>query len=262
MATFTGTSNADTANATTGTLIGFTGGSLAELQDGIGDIFNGLGGNDTIIAGSGNDVINGGVGVDSLVGGDGDDAFVWDSSVHLGGDSVDGDAGFDRLELLGSAQIYDFSFLGISEVEALLFNTSGAGLRVDAQFTASQFGGAGIANTLAITGDGNQNIIFITDATSFTAGAFTFTNWGPDDLIAIAGSFLAPTNDTITGSSQADFIYGSGGADALNGGDGDDIFSFTMGDVVTGESIDGDAGADALQVQDFGTVNFRLATIS
>ena len=57
MATFTGTNNPDTANATTGTLIGFTGGTVAELQDAIGDTFNGLGGIDTIIAGSGDDTV-------------------------------------------------------------------------------------------------------------------------------------------------------------------------------------------------------------
>jgi Ca2+-binding RTX toxin-like protein len=177
------------------------------------------------------------------------------------GDSIDGDAGFDRLELLGSDQFYDFSFIGISEVEGLLFNTSGTGLKVEAQFIASQFGGAGIANTLSVVGDAfpNQISVFMLAGGSFSAADWTFANWGADDLIGIGGSL---SGDTITGSSQADFIYGSSGADVLSGGGGDDVFGFTQGDVIAGESIDGDAGADALGVQDFGTVDFRVATIS
>ena len=43
MATFTGTAGADVADASTGTLTGFTGGTQAALQDGIGDTFIGLG---------------------------------------------------------------------------------------------------------------------------------------------------------------------------------------------------------------------------
>lgn len=73
MATFVGTSNADTANAQTGTLEGFTGGSLSELQDGAGDTFYGLAGADNIIAGTGNDTISGGGGNDTLNAGDGND---------------------------------------------------------------------------------------------------------------------------------------------------------------------------------------------
>ena len=40
MATFTGTDGKDIADATNGMLTGFTGGTLAELQDAIGDTIN------------------------------------------------------------------------------------------------------------------------------------------------------------------------------------------------------------------------------
>ena len=56
--TFAGTAGDDTANASTGTLSGFTGGSVAELQDDTGDMLDPLAGTDTIVAGSGDDVIN------------------------------------------------------------------------------------------------------------------------------------------------------------------------------------------------------------
>jgi len=62
MATFTGTNGNDSVNASSGSLVGFTGGTVAELQDAIGDTFNGLDGNDTISAGLGNDIITGGGG--------------------------------------------------------------------------------------------------------------------------------------------------------------------------------------------------------
>ena len=58
MATFTGGSGNDVANATTGTLTGFSGGTVAQLQDSSGDTFNGGNGADTIVAGSGDDTIN------------------------------------------------------------------------------------------------------------------------------------------------------------------------------------------------------------
>jgi hypothetical protein len=51
---FTGTAGDDTANATTGTLIGFTGGNVSVLVIAPANIINGLAGNDTIVAGLGN----------------------------------------------------------------------------------------------------------------------------------------------------------------------------------------------------------------
>jgi hypothetical protein len=46
-------------------------------------------------------------------------------------------------------------------------------------------------------------------------------------------------NDTITGGA---------GADTLTGGDGDDVFLFNDGDVVTGETIAGGNGVNAIRV--------------
>ena len=57
MANFNGTTGNDTLNATAGTIVGFTGGSLAQLQDGIGDLIQGDLNFDFVIAGSGNDTI-------------------------------------------------------------------------------------------------------------------------------------------------------------------------------------------------------------
>ena len=77
MAVFTGTAGADVANALSGALTGFTGGTIAELQDFTGDSFLGAAGADSVVAGNGNDTINGGAGANTLTGGAGDDVFVY-----------------------------------------------------------------------------------------------------------------------------------------------------------------------------------------
>jgi Ca2+-binding RTX toxin-like protein len=66
LATFAGTAGDDEAKANAGVIVGFTGGTLAELQDGVGDTFNAGAGNDTIVAGNGNDTLNGNAGEDTL----------------------------------------------------------------------------------------------------------------------------------------------------------------------------------------------------
>jgi Ca2+-binding RTX toxin-like protein len=71
MTTFIGTGGNDTANAVTGELDEFTGGSDAELQDLVNDFFAGGGGEDFVFAGDGGDRIEGGEGRDELNGGAG-----------------------------------------------------------------------------------------------------------------------------------------------------------------------------------------------
>ncbi|WP_246395257.1 cadherin-like domain-containing protein [Afipia massiliensis] len=56
-ATFTGTSGNDVANASVGTLTGFTGGSVGQLRDIAGDVFLPGDGVDTVIGGRGDDMI-------------------------------------------------------------------------------------------------------------------------------------------------------------------------------------------------------------
>src|SRR5690349_2064300 len=104
MAIFTGTTGNDVANATNGTLAGFTGGLLAELQDAVGDTFEGLAGNDTVVAGAGEDTINGGDGADILSGGAGDDTI----NGGAGFDTFLGDPGNDTLAGTGDDAV-DYS---------------------------------------------------------------------------------------------------------------------------------------------------------
>ena len=91
MATFTGTDQADTADAGAGILIGFTGGTMEELTDDAGDVFIGLAGNDLVHAGRGDDLLRGGLGADLLDGGLGSDTV--DYSDNFGSVFVNLDIG-------------------------------------------------------------------------------------------------------------------------------------------------------------------------
>ena len=75
MTIFTGTENVDTANASSGLVSGFTGGTGAELQDNQDDTFFCLGGHDIVVAGGSNDILAGGAGNDQLNGGGGKDTM-------------------------------------------------------------------------------------------------------------------------------------------------------------------------------------------
>ena len=86
MTIFIGNALNNTANAPAGTLIGFAGGNLAQLQDAFGDTIVGFGGSDSIVAGNGNDVILGGDGNDFIDG-------------RCGFDVMDGGNGIDTMDV-------------------------------------------------------------------------------------------------------------------------------------------------------------------
>ncbi len=70
------------------------------------DALNGLAGNDLIFAGKGDDTITGGAGDDELYGADDDDLFVEEAAAN-GSDLVDGDAGYDIVDLsLRTSSLY------------------------------------------------------------------------------------------------------------------------------------------------------------
>src|SRR3954471_9556439 len=133
MTTFTGTSGNDVANATSGTLTGFTGGTIAQLQDGTGDVINGLGGADTVVAGAGADTITGGTGADSLIGGLGADTFVIVAGGLAAGETINGTAETAtddtlRFDLAGTYHIQ--SFTTISNVDVISFGVDAAGFNI------------------------------------------------------------------------------------------------------------------------------------
>ena len=128
MATFNGTTGNDTANATTGTLAGFSGGTVAQLQDSSGDTFTGGNGADTIVAGSGNDTIN-------IANGQ----FVAGESINGGADTASGTR--DQI-VLTNATTVDFSLGTVSGIETL----TGSGSNDTVTMTAAQWAGFSTIN--------------------------------------------------------------------------------------------------------------------
>jgi Ca2+-binding RTX toxin-like protein len=136
-------------------------------------------------------------------------------------------------------------------------------------FNQSQFGGAGISNSLIVSSglfDGDDPVIEV----RLTPGGSGFSTTGWDVApggIVVVRLIGGATSEVMTGSSDADHEFiGGGGADALIGGDGEDHFIYAAtGDVEPGESIDGGGddwgyGYDTISVR--ATNDFRGAEIT
>jgi Ca2+-binding RTX toxin-like protein len=203
---------------------------------------NGTNSVDTLTGSNKNDTIIGGDGADAMHGGDGDDVFLYTGFNQAAGvETLDGGDGFD---IIRSASAQDFSpSATLTSIEGLEFAGGGVGVLA---FRANQFGGGGISNIVAVTGNVsfNQVQVNLSAPATFSAAGWTFSNWtdGTDEVFLIGSSGL----DTITGSSRQDLIRGSGGADVLSGGDGDDRFIYGAGEAFAGQQVSGGAGIDTL----------------
>jgi Ca2+-binding RTX toxin-like protein len=216
MAVFVGSAGNDRAIAGAGILTGFTGGTLAELQDSIGDTFLCSDGDDFVSAGSGNDSILGSFGADTLLGGLGNDTINGGDPDFLdeSTDSIDGGAGDDLIS-------------GGEGGDIILGGTGN-----DTIFGSDPvFGEFGFANADFIDG-GNGNDLISGDE-------------GSDTLLGGVG------NDTLFGSSF-DFSESDTDADSINGGGGNDLIGGNEGnDTLLGgtdnDTLDGGSGVDALR---------------
>jgi Ca2+-binding RTX toxin-like protein len=216
MAAFTGTGGADTADAAAGLLTGFTGGTLALLQDLIGDSFNGLAGDDYISAGAGDDTIVGGAGIDSLFGNGGSDLFQLANGDFTAGEMIDGGSGDDTISLTNTTTV-NFSTGTLAAIESLI----GSGGNDSITMSAAQFAGfstidAGSGTdtvTALFTGvidlTGSWPVLTGIERLAFTGSA------GNDTLVLTTAQFDAATvidfgagNDTLVVlSSLANFVW-------------------------------------------------------
>ncbi|BCH27589.1 DUF4082 domain-containing protein [Mesorhizobium sp. L-8-3] len=197
MATFNGTNGNDVANANTGTLTGFSGGTVAQLQDASGDTFNGGNGADTIVAGSGNDTINLGSG-----------QFVAGEIIDGGGNSATGTR--DQIVLTTGGSV-DFSIGSVSGIETL----TGSILGDTVTMTASQWAGFSTINlgllsdTVNVVASGNISALATPTISNVETGNLTGT--AGTDTVTLSGAQL---NAIIIGSGSINL--GAGTGDTIN----------------------------------------------
>jgi hypothetical protein len=155
-------------------------------------------------------------------------------------------------------------------IDAITFNTPDPS--ATATFSSTQFAqnGGAIADNVVITGDSNQNLVFVFMSApgTFSAAGWQFANWSGGDLDFAA---IGGTNgvDTITAAASPGtnfFVRGGLGADILYAGSDGTTFSYDAGDIVAGEQIYGGSGQDAIRPESNGgggtDYDFRLVNMT
>ncbi|HYD74256.1 MAG TPA: calcium-binding protein, partial [Candidatus Binatia bacterium] len=216
---------------------GATGGNDTFTGDASAEVADGLGGDDTLNGGDGADTLRGGAGSDSVFGGGGDDTMLLDEGEADSGETYDGGAGMDTLQVAGSVGLIGATV----SFERLTFVAGAFGVN------AAAFSSAGLpSTTLLVTGSGLVDIVQINISpaeTDISLAGWTFASW--TDVTDHVNVFGTALGNHITGSSGSDWLLGDDGADVLLGGGGSDQLSpsFDAADGDTDE-MHGQAGND------------------
>jgi VCBS repeat-containing protein len=249
MVNFTGTSGNNVANAATGSLSGFTGGSSAQLMDGVGDLFRAYTGRDSILAGSGNDTIYGGAGADTLLGGEGNDLFVVSPTDIAAGEVINGSTGLDTIFATG---VIDFTACDIDHVGTLRTGNAGASLTT----LNSQTGGSGFTSFRGGTGIDTLTILIDPDvdheniSPDLPYPAMSFIGIEKINIIDQVGR-----DNSIVGSNQAESIDAGNGDDTISGRGGNDTVKASNGD----DSVNGGDGAGDTIIFSKGIGNYSIS---
>jgi Ca2+-binding RTX toxin-like protein len=172
--------------------------------DDVGDVLDGLGGNDTVSGGLGNDVVKGGLGNDALKGGTGDDTY---PDLATGADSVADESGRDTFDFSATPQGVSVN-LGLDAGQTQTLTVNGSTVAITG--TIEVVFGTAFADSL--TGNTADNVL------SGGAGQDTVrAGLGNDVVIGGDG------NDTLDGDDGRDLLIGGLGSDVLQGLGGDDI---------------------------------------
>lgn len=205
-----GTAGDDQINGFGGSDLVRGGGGNDIIDGGSGvDFLDGDAGNDTIYGGDAGDVINGGEGNDVLYGGTGGDRF----DEGGGNDIIDGGTGDDWVR-------YDYSR---SEVTIRHSKTGGVliiapdGIDTLINVESAIFNGSSLTNLTNLA-----PYLINPNYTSSNGSVASQDYTGPVTFLEF--QFLGDaTSETVTASSQNDFLNLLGGNDAANGGLGDDV---------------------------------------
>lgn len=209
----TGTTGADT----------LTGGTEA-------DTLSGLASNDRLDGGAGDDQFEGGAGNDTLVGGAGAEAFLYAS----------GD-GSDRIEDFstdGATDVLRFTDLNPADVNLTI---SGLHLLVTIESTGSVIT---VANEWDSAGFGWYGIerIEFANGQAWTKSQITYLSNTGATLAAGPPVIGGSGDDSLNGTSVAEFGFGEAGNDTIALGEGNDVIYGGQGD----DLLDGENGHDSL----------------
>jgi Ca2+-binding RTX toxin-like protein len=181
------------------------------LNGGTGlDTLGSGGGADFINGGDDNDALSGGPGIDRLVGdrggdsmdgGSEDDTLVWNNGD--GSDTMDGQAGLDKIEVNGAAGAGDAFEIAPNGVRARFDRVNLVPFRLD----------IGTSEALDVRGQGGDD--------TFLAKSGT-----PLAVLADGGA----GNDALTGAEEPDTFLGGIGNDTITGGAGNDLLDGQDGD--------------------------------
>ncbi|MEP4196906.1 MAG: hypothetical protein ABJL99_14860 [Aliishimia sp.] len=206
------------------------------------NVLSGGAGDDTLNGGAGDDILSDGSGTDTVNGGAGNDTYrlrAGLNDLNSTGDSVDGGADIDTVEIIGA-----YNTNAVFDMTAGTYTYSG-GTNTVANFENFDASGllANRTDTYDVTG---------------TSGANTIIGGYNDDILDGGDG-----NDTIRGGDGDDILTDGRGTDTVEGGAGNDIFRLTVGNgdfTSAADSFDGGTGIDTfeLSVNHAGTQVFDM----
>ncbi len=227
------------AKATTITF-GTAGNDTIYAQYLLGDLIDGLGGNDIIFGLDGDDILLGNAGRDTLYGAGGHDKLDGGkdndklyggagNDILIGGtgdDYIDGGLDFDTVDYSGATAGIRVNLSNTSQQNTggagrdTIFNVENiTGSNFNDVLTGNAFDNFMLAGTGADTlrgGDGNDTLVSMFDSLGDTLDGGN----GNDSLMSGTG------NDTLVGGAGNDTLNGNYGQDLLTGGTGADKFQF------------------------------------
>jgi Ca2+-binding RTX toxin-like protein len=195
------------------------------------DLITGGDDNDALSGGAGDDRIVGDRGGDTMAGGAGDDTLVWNNGD--GSDTMDGEAGLDRVEVNGSLTAGDVFTLAPNGPRAKFDRTNLV------PFTLN----IGSSEALDVRGGAGNDTFTVAAGAAALIAATADGGSGSDTLTGAEG------NETFLGGSGDDTITGGGGADVADGQDGNDRLLLRDGAEDLGR---GGAGTDSAQADQTG----------
>ncbi|WP_230169785.1 calcium-binding protein, partial [Roseomonas sp. CECT 9278] len=202
--------------------------------DSIGDVADGLGGDDVLRGNDGADTLEGGIGYDQVNGGEGADSIT-DSA---DGGFFAGDGGDDTIAVtLGGVTESFFGRVQITGGEGddrIIASGTGVEYTPDPsyRFGASITGDAG--NDTIVGSDAATGLGFDGDQLNGGEGNDSILGGAGDDQINADNFFDTIGNDTVDAGDGNDYVYSYAGVDSLVGGAGIDSVSIDRDDATAG----------------------------